>query len=276
MARFHNRTRTAPSIPRKLLTGGRLHLLPPYYLLRLSDLAREGMDNSGSYRFADHVYAARASGRLGVGTALDWVLLRLPSARALRERYLQAKAAILERVALAAAAGPDGRVRVLLAPSGLGRELFEAHDELPAGDRHRLEGYGLDLDAELVARLERRAGAEGRPFRFVAGDAFDPDAYPAGPFDLIVSTGFTEFLSDEDTVRHYAILRNKLAAGGTLLASAMRRHALSDYLLRNLADLHTNYREPDHLVRLCRRAGFDAVTPRVAGLQTIALARHEP
>ena len=57
---LHNRTRTSESIPRKLLREGKLHLLPIYALMRTSDLAREGIENSGSYRFADHVYRNEA------------------------------------------------------------------------------------------------------------------------------------------------------------------------------------------------------------------------
>ena len=63
MSALHNRTRTSTSIPRKLLREGKLHLLPVYALMRTSDLAREGIENSGSFRFADHVYRNEASGR---------------------------------------------------------------------------------------------------------------------------------------------------------------------------------------------------------------------
>src|SRR5918993_1459024 len=66
MSRLHNRTRTSASIPRKLLRSGKVHLLPVYALMRTSDLAREGIENSGSYRFADHVYRNEASGRFGI------------------------------------------------------------------------------------------------------------------------------------------------------------------------------------------------------------------
>ena len=60
MSALHNRTCTSASIPRKLLREGKLHLLPVYALMRTSDLAREGIENSGSYRFADHVYRNEA------------------------------------------------------------------------------------------------------------------------------------------------------------------------------------------------------------------------
>src|SRR6476620_6365607 len=86
VTRLHNRTRTSESILRKLLRQGKLHLLPIYALMRTSDLAREGIENSGSYRFADHVYRNQPSGRFGIGRALDAVLLRMRAARPMRNR----------------------------------------------------------------------------------------------------------------------------------------------------------------------------------------------
>ena len=53
---LYNRTRSARSIPLGLLKRGRLLELPLYYMLRESDLAREGFENLGSYKFADHIY----------------------------------------------------------------------------------------------------------------------------------------------------------------------------------------------------------------------------
>src|SRR3989344_7382058 len=87
MSTFHNRTRAAPSIPKKLWSEGRWYLLPVYYLLITSHLAYEGIQHSGSYRFADHIYEGRPKGRLGIGKVLDRFFLGLPSARAFRYRY---------------------------------------------------------------------------------------------------------------------------------------------------------------------------------------------
>jgi hypothetical protein len=43
-------------VVRKLLREGNLHWLPVYAVVMQSDLGREGIINSGSYRFADHIY----------------------------------------------------------------------------------------------------------------------------------------------------------------------------------------------------------------------------
>ena len=69
-----NRTRRSESIPKRLVAEGKYHLLPVYALLTTSDLAREGIRNSGSFRFADHIYRNEPSGRYGFGRVLDRVL----------------------------------------------------------------------------------------------------------------------------------------------------------------------------------------------------------
>src|SRR3954469_25977419 len=93
--RLPNRTRVSRSIPRRLLGEGKLHLIPVYALLRTSDLAREGIENSGSFRFADHIYRGKPSGRYGVGLLLDTILLRLRGARSMRSRFLHSQRELL-------------------------------------------------------------------------------------------------------------------------------------------------------------------------------------
>src|ERR1700722_18875743 len=87
MAEFHNRTRRSSSIPGKLLRSGRVLELPLYWLVRTSDLAREGFENSGSYRFADHIYRDQPSGSYGIGRWLDKRILRMRAVESFRSRF---------------------------------------------------------------------------------------------------------------------------------------------------------------------------------------------
>src|SRR6058998_2761866 len=93
-----NRTRRSESIPRRLLAEGKYHLLPVYALLTTSDLAREGIRNSGSFRFADHVYRNEPSGRYGVGRVVDRVLLGLRGARSMRSRFLHSRRELMRAI----------------------------------------------------------------------------------------------------------------------------------------------------------------------------------
>ncbi|MGH7544055.1 MAG: class I SAM-dependent methyltransferase family protein [Gemmatimonadota bacterium] len=271
---FFNRTRTSISIPKRLFRERKLHLLPLYALLRTSNLGREAIESSGSYRFADHVYRGRSHGKLGVGKLLDSVLLRLRATRSMRSRFLHARSELL---AAAERHPVDRPFRALSVPCGIARELVEGAGILLAGNpglAGRTSFIGIDLDPRPLTLS--RAISRGLPgFLFIRADALDPRTFPA-ELDVILSTGLGEFLDDEQLLRFYVICRAALRDGGTFVTSATRREPFSDYLMRELAELRPHYREPDELVRLLGQAGFHDVSARLddIGLQVLIAARR--
>jgi hypothetical protein len=284
MTALHNRTRTSQSIPRKLLRQGKVHLLPVYALMRTSDLAREGIENSGSYRFADHVYRNEPSGRFGIGRALDALLLRMRGARSMRSRFFHsqqeivAAARAIEAQAsvdpLTAAAAP---FRVLSVPCGIARDLVQAAEqirsELPAVyDRSTF--FGLDLDPVPLELSRALVAASDEHFFFSCGDALDAKVFPS-ELDVIVSTGLGEFLDDDLLVRFYTNCHGHLREGGVFVTSSMQADRIADYLMRQLAELNAHYRRGDELVRWLHAAGFFEVStrPDAIGLQTLVVAR---
>ena len=275
MTPLHNRTRTSESIPRKLLREGKVHLLPIYALMRTSDLAREGIENSGSYRFADHVYRNEASGRFGVGRALDAVLLRMRGARSMRNRLYHTQQEIVA-AARAAHARSATEFRVLSVPCGIARDLIVAarqiETELPALYA-RSTFFGVDLDPEPLELSHDLAGRDDR-FVFARGDALDANAFPA-QLDAIASTGLGEFLDNDLLVRFYRNCHERLRYGGTFVTSGMQVDRVADYLMRQLAELHTHYRTGTELMRWLHAAGFYEATMRQdeVGLQTLVVAR---
>jgi hypothetical protein len=260
MTTFYNRTRRSRSIPVRLLREGRLHLLPVYYLGRLSKLGREAIENSGSYEFADHVYGGRAEGSYLVGRLLDALFLNLPAARSFRGRYLFARATLMRVVDARLAA--DEPVRALAIPCGLARELFDVCAEVEArwSDRRALVRLdGVDLDPVLVERLRRRSATRSVTMRFTCADAFSLEAFGDAPYDAIVSLGFTEFLDDAKVVAFYRRVREGLVKGGTFITTGLLRDRLADHLLRTVAELDVNYRGPGELAALAAAAGFTDV-----------------
>lgn len=283
MTRLHNRTRTSESIPRKLLRQGKLHLLPIYVLMRTSDLAREGIENSGSYRFADHVYRNQPSGRFGIGRALDAVLLRMRGARSMRNRFHHTQREILTAArALESRSAVDpvavtAPFRVLSIPSGIARDLVLAaravERELP-GVYARSTFFGVDLDPAPVKLSRDLAGRDDHYF-FTRGDALDATSFPS-ELDVIVSTGLGEFLSDDLLVQFYKNCHDRLRPGGTFVTSSMQPDRVADYLMRQLAELHTHYRRGDEIIRWLQTVGFYEVSARQddVGLQTLVVARR--
>ncbi|MGQ0642002.1 MAG: class I SAM-dependent methyltransferase family protein [Gemmatimonadaceae bacterium] len=274
MITLPNRTRTSPSIPRRLLREGKLHLLPVYALMRTSDLGREGIDNSGSFRFADHIYRNQPSGRYGIGRLVDAVLLRLRGARSMRSRFVHSQSQIIR----AATERPDfsAPFRVLSVPCGIARELAQSLSLLREKEPHvhaQAQFFGIDLDPDPLERTRRLIGNEPG-IRLVRGDALDARVYPHD-LDVIVSTGFGEFLADDALQGFYAICHATLRSGGILVTSCMQRDRLADYLMRELAELRAHYRHSEQLRRLLVRAGFHDVAAQQdpTGLQSLVVAR---
>src|SRR6266436_3405317 len=89
-----NFTRRTKDFVSKFARTGQFHFIPLYWLLRLSDFAREGMEHSGSYRFADHMYRGVPSGRGWIGRWLDSLLLKLPASRSMRQRCFASRDAM--------------------------------------------------------------------------------------------------------------------------------------------------------------------------------------
>ena len=277
-----NHTRRSESIPRRLASEGKFHLLPVYALLTTSDLAREGIRNSGSFRFADHIYRNEPSGRYGVGRVLDRVLLKLRGARSMRSRFFHSRREILRAVnemrdastVVRDGAKVDDQLTVVSVPCGIARDLYDVAETLwtESGLYEQVRFIGIDLDQEALD-LSWNLTHDHFDFEFRRADALAAESLPKN-VDIIVSLGFGEFLSDDVLRNFYRRCHASLNDGGRFITSAMNRDRLSDYLARELAELHTHYRSTEHVTALLRSAGFSKIrTDRdEVGLQTLAVA----
>lgn len=263
MPQFFNRTRASASIERKLLRQGRPLGVLIYWLVRGSDLGREGIEHSGSYRFADHIYRDVPSGRGRFGRWLDAKFLAMPAVKLFRNRFLAARDELCQF--LTDRAGQGNRLDILSAPAGIPRELAEGARLYRERTGRSLEGvtfHGVDLDADLLENDKRFAHEHGLP-NFIAhqGDALVRATYPESA-DFITCTGLAEFVNDDQLAQLYHIFLDVLRPGGLLVTSGMRRVWISEYLLR-LAELRTHYRTASQLETIARRAGFTNVTTRI-------------
>ncbi len=275
MARFFNRTRASASIERKLLRQGRPLAVLVYWLVGGSDLGREGIEHSGSYRFADHIYRNVPSGRGRFGRWLDAKFLGMPAVKSFRNRFLAARDELCQF--LTDYAGEGKKLDILSAPAGIPRELAEGARLFRERTGRSLEGitfHGVDLDLDLLENDKRFAEENGLPnFAPHQGNALDRVTYPEGA-DFITCTGLSEFLEDDQLTQLYRIFFQVLRPGGLLVTSGMRRVWISEYFLR-LAELRTHYRTASQLEAIARTAGFTNVATRVDeyDIQTILKAQ---
>lgn len=274
-ANFTRRTADIAGMLRQKREYGYLAL---YHLLRLSDLGKEGIERSGSYRFADHIYANRATGRGILGRALDRLLLSLPATQALRQRCAESTAAMHRALGDHEVARLAEPFRILTVPCGLPRDVADfadsiETDRLPAA-HPRFEYSGVDLDPEvLVAARDFLAHSAVRGAQWVEGDALNPECFPPGKFHFIASTGLSEFLDDTDLVRFCANVHRSLASGGVFFTSATAHEPRSDALLRAF-EFRLHYRSQPEIAALLETSPWRSVryTHDPKGLQTFIYA----
>ena len=236
----------------------------------LSDLAREGITNSGSYTFADHLYRSEAVGRLVVGRWLDAALMRMPAGRAFRRRYIRARDAMHAAVCAWPAAAP---VRVLTVPCGIPRDVVEMAATIERDDpARRIHYVGMDIDPQALRAARAFVAGSALPTaEFHCGDALRREHYPSGRFHVASSTGLGEFLDDADLETLCRNVFDVLEPGGTFFISATARDRGSDLLLR-MIELETHYRSQRELEAIVKRLPWRRLTFVVdaTGLQSYA------
>jgi hypothetical protein len=257
--KLHNKTRTSDSIPKKLLSQGKLHLIPLYYLLTTSYLANEAITNSGSYLLADHIYQAKPKGSFGFGVALDALLLSLPSAKSFRNRYLYSKVELHEQIEKK----EKDILRILTIPSGIPRDLIDICKILVENKQihtKKIQFICMDLDPKVLTDTEKHLQNHkvAEYFTLINGDALEIEHYPKD-IDIVVSNGLGEFLTDDLLHIFYQNVYHSLNEEGVFITSAVDKHHLSEFLLREIGEVITNYRTKPHLEDLITQSGFETV-----------------
>jgi hypothetical protein len=271
--RLYNRTRETDDFLHRFRESFRFDLVFLLKVLQTSDLAKEGILNSGSFRFADHIYRNEPSGGNLLGHWLDRLFLSLPSTRAMRCRFLNARDAILQ----AAPINHDvERIEILTVPCGIPRDYAEAVKVLYRSNPNvagRIQYTGLDLDPEAIEEAKELLGLQPN-VRFVQGDALEPRYFPANRFHCVCSTGLGEFLSDEDLLLFYSNIFQSVAPGGLFYTSALRAGRFAAALMETF-ELRATYRTRDQVRDILSRLSWSQLrfVEDSSGLQTYVYAR---
>jgi len=231
------------------------------------------MLNSGSFRFADHIYRNQASGRTFFGRWLDRLLLDFPSTRAMRSRFVKAKNAIFD---IALASYGSERIEVLTVPCGIPRDYAETIENLNRTNPdivRRMCYTGLDLDPAAIAEGRTLLGSQAN-VAFVQGDALDARFFPINRFHCVCSTGLGEFLSDEDLFTFYGNIHQSLVPDGFFYTSALRVGRLAKWLMKTF-ELRATYRTRDQVRTIIGKLPWSELrfVEDRSGLQTYIYAR---
>ena len=232
-----------------------------------------------SGKMIDYVYRNEPSGRLLIGKVLDRVYLSNEGWRAVRARKQHLEALLAE--AIRRRLCERGEVLILDVASGQARYLQET---LLKFRSRSVEAVCWDLDERWLEEGHASAAARGlRSMLYDRADAFDPAAYrrlPCRP-DIVVASGFYDWIHDDDRVREsIALISAALAPGGRFLFTLQTGHAdvrLANDIFRGLdgAALAIKLRSAASVHAWARRAAFDIEQVRSDpwGYHAVTLAR---
>jgi SAM-dependent methyltransferase len=210
---------------------------------------------AGDYEMLRKLYAQRTPAS-GLGAYLDFCILDLPLARAVRARLAAAKDFLVHEVA-----SRSGAVRILDIACGPCQEYL-SWPRLG----NNIEVVAMDSDPKALGYLESEfdsnsLGKNGslQPLRYNALRTKSAAATirKFGRFDILYSVGLCDYLSDEHLIGMLSAWRETLAHDGVLYVAFKdtRRYDKTPYQWH--LDWHFFQRTEEDVLELYRRAGFD-------------------
>ncbi|QYY28889.1 MULTISPECIES: bifunctional alpha/beta hydrolase/class I SAM-dependent methyltransferase [Cupriavidus] len=236
----------------------------------------------------DYVYRNKATGRFGIGQAVDRNYLDAIGWRGIRQRKLHVEELIGEAIRRLQAMGEP--VRIVDIAAGHGRYVLEALTSQSGNiDGNAVESILLrdysDLNVEQGRNLIRRKGLDPIA-RFEKGDAFDGDSLAAlnpAPTLAIVS-GLYELFGDNEMVGcSLRGLAQAVRPGGYLVYTGQPWHPQLEFIARALTSHRAGSawvmrrRSQAEMDELVRHAGFEKLAQRIDpwGIFTVSLARRK-
>ncbi|MBM4443932.1 MAG: methyltransferase domain-containing protein [Chloroflexi bacterium] len=212
--RLVSKTRRIESLPLHLLKRGRIHLLPVYYLARLSRLGSELVSNQGSAEYQDLVYRNQPQGKLLIGKVFDRYLLSFPTARGCRSRL----AATQETLEQLLATRNTSNTVILDLGCGYARGLIALNERINSRRNGQVSVYGMDLNDKAIETASARAKEKGLAnMAFSSGDALNPGDYPVRSADIVVLNGLAQYLPRDERMLLYRNVHAVLNENGFLL-----------------------------------------------------------
>ncbi|MFH2033627.1 MAG: class I SAM-dependent methyltransferase family protein [Candidatus Margulisiibacteriota bacterium] len=201
----------------------------------------KGINMSFKYGFTsgimlDYVYQNKPEGKLVIGKWIDKQYLQNPGWQGIRRR----KENLMTHLNLAVLENrKKGKKSVVLdIASGPARYMIEAIKELGGND---ISVVCQDIDERWAKEGQKIAGLEGlNNIRFQAGDAFDLSKITPEP-NIIVSSGFYDWITDEETIkRSVNLVYKKLQKGGKFITTNQCGHLSLDLVKRTFLDFDKN------------------------------------
>lgn len=205
----------------------------------------------GSAVVMERIYGNVPAGRTALGRVIDRAVHISPGTRAVRHRALlvaECASALAPRTLLSVPSGTAPDAAIIGAPE---TTLLD-----PDPEARRLAQLACPEATVLDGTLERA---------------------PAGPFDVILYVGLSEYLADNEVVAHLEHLRARLPPDGALVTATTVEHP-DRARMASWLGWSTRVRTPDALTALLDAAGYHVESRRAdpLGIQWVLVARPRP
>ena len=223
-------------------------------LWRQSSFINTCRANPGGYQPLQLVYERQSPSPFLFGKVIDQYYLNCPMATAVRAR-LKAVVTWLERETKRVVHA-SGKANILSLACGSAYDLVSAFRGAPWGDA--LMVLGIDADHDAVAQAQRVSSQAGLPqFEFLVGNLRLHQSIPHAPFDMAMSVGFLDYLSDEAATTLSRRAKRILGPKGKFLVSMAIDNPHRPFF-EHVLGWQLIYRTNERCHNVLRAAGFSS------------------
>ena len=185
------------------------------------------------------------------------VWLGTNNAKAVRNRLRLVKKEIKKKIAQLIAEDKD--VKIVNIASGSARAVLESVDEMPLNDSFRLSAIFIDKNHEAISFSQQLAGSHRylSSFQWVKDTAenfFETHSHGM-KFNIAELVGLLEYLSDEEAIKMFSMVRDSLDPGGILITSNIVKN-IEKRFISDVLGWKMKYRTADEFSSLLIAAGF--------------------
>jgi SAM-dependent methyltransferase len=231
------------------------------YFHAKSRIGRETIDNPGSWKILDRLYGNEpnetATGTFRPVHWTDRMFYYSKAARATRSRLAE-YVRMMKSLGEEYARNNGGSVGILSLASGPGRDVVEVAECL-GKEGIAVSALCADKCGEAMALGARLAWTKNMDVAFRQCKIADIRNYAeAGSFDIVITQGIMDYLSDERAVDLLRSARSLLREGGTILTSNMGRHVWIRFWMEAFGEWRLKYRSAEDLRKIMLDSGFAA------------------
>lgn len=232
------------------------------FFTKNTKFGRDIIANPGSWKCLVRIYEKKGEKKLP-GSLFDKIFLYSKASKATRDR-LKVYQDQLRQLSVKYAQENGGQVEVLDLASGSGYDMI---DTLSRMDGIDLKATFIDKDphalgfSRKIAGRHRLSSGESAADRieFIEGDILEMVKFNGGRYNIIVSQGFLDYLTPEESVEFLGKVKGAARSGATILTSNMKHSTGMKFTMEFFGGWNLNYKTDEQMKEIMERSGFSNI-----------------